>query len=93
MTGMLFRIVRIYRTRFKWNYLKNEKPVLVFFFNFWNLYQILNLLKQKMSVIATSFRKLQTVPDLFRPLSKKQRFRIPFDSQHVKESQTLAKGA
>ena len=42
-----------------------------------------------MLVIPTLFPKLQTVKDLVRPLSKKHRFRAPFDSQHVKGSQTL----
>ena len=46
-----------------------------------------------MIVIATLFRKLQTVKDLITPLSKKHRFRTPFDSQHVKGSKTFAKGA
>ena len=46
-----------------------------------------------MIIIATLFSKLQTVKDLFRPLSKKHRFTTPFDSQHVKGSQALAKGA
>ena len=44
-----------------------------------------------MIVIATLFRKLQTVKDLVRALSKKHRFRAPFDSQHVKGSHTLVK--
>ena len=44
-----------------------------------------------MIAITTLFPKLQNVKDLVRPLSKKQRFRTPFDNQHVKESQTLAK--
>ena len=44
-----------------------------------------------MIVITTSLRKLQAVKDLSRPLSKKHRFRTPFDSQHVKESQPLVK--
>ena len=92
-TCILFGIKRICRPRFKWNCLKNEKLFFVFSFNFWNLHQILNILKKNMIVIATLFRKLQTVKDLFRPLSKKHRFGTPFDSQHVKGSQTLAKRA
>ena len=44
-----------------------------------------------MIVIPTLFRKLQTVNDLVRPLSKKDSFRTPFDSEHVKGSQTLVK--
>ena len=42
-----------------------------------------------MIVIATLFRKLQTVNDLVRPLSKKHRFRTLFDNEHVKESKLL----
>ena len=49
--------------------------------------------EKMMIVIATFFRKLRTVKDLFRPLSKKHCFRRPFVSQHVKGSQILAKGA
>ena len=46
-----------------------------------------------MIVIATLFRKLQTVKDLVRPLFKKHRFRNSFDNQYVKESQSLVKSA
>ena len=54
---------------------------------------ILNILKKNIIVIATLFRKIQTVKHLFRPLSKKHRIRTPFDGQHIKGCQTLAKGA
>ena len=43
-----------------------------------------------MIVIATLFWKVQTVKDLVRPLSKKHRFRTPFDNQDVKGTHTLA---
>ena len=46
-----------------------------------------------MIVRPTLFRKLQTVKDMVRALSKKHRFRTPFDSQHVKGSQTLLKSS
>ena len=46
-----------------------------------------------MIVIATLLRNLQTVKDLVRLLSKEHCFRPPFDSQHVKGSQTLVKSA
>ena len=52
-----------------------------------------NHFEKKMIVIVTSFQKLQTVKDLFRPLSKKHLYITPSHSQHVKESQTLAKWA
>ena len=43
--------------------------------------------------LTTSLLKLQTMKDSDRPLSKKHRFRIPLDSQHVKGSQTYKKSA
>ena len=64
-----------------------------FFCHFWNRHQILNILKKKMIVIAPLLRKLQAVKDLVRLLPKKQYFTKPFNSQHVKESQSLVKSA
>ena len=64
---------------------------LIFLFNFWNLHQILNILKNKMTLIAPLFGKSDTVKELVRPLFKKQRLRDPFKSQHIKGSQTLVK--
>ena len=49
--------------------------------------------ERNMIVISKVFPKLPTVKDLVRPLSKKRCFRTPFDSQHIKESQTLVKSA
>ena len=46
-----------------------------------------------MIVIATLFRKLHTVKDLVRPLAEEHRFKAPFDSQHIKRTQTLVKSA
>ena len=46
-----------------------------------------------MIVIATLLRKLQALKDMVRPLSKKHRFGTPFNTQHVKGSQTLVKSA
>ena len=72
---------------------ENQKLCLKFLFHFWNLHQILNILKKRMIAIPTCFRKLQNVKDLVRPLSEKHRSRTPFDSQHVKDFKTLAKPA
>ena len=88
---MLLRIVRICSSLFKSNYLKNEKVFLSFLFHLWNLHEVLNIFKTRPIVRADVFPNFQTVKDLVRPLSKKRRFRIPFDSQHVKVSQTLVK--
>ena len=66
------------------------KPT-IFLFDFFNLHQILNILKNKMILIATLFGKLNTVKELVRTLFKKDGFRNPVDSQHIKGSQTVAK--
>ena len=46
-----------------------------------------------MIVIATLFWKLKTVKDFVTAISKKQCFRQPFDSEHVKGSQALVNTA
>ena len=69
------------------------KPTIFFdfLFHFWNLHQILNILEKKLIVIPTLFRKIHNVKNVVKPLSKKHHSRTPFDSQHVKASQTLVK--
>ena len=52
---------------------------------------MLNILIEKMIVIANVFPKLATVKSLFRTLSKRRPFRARFDTEHVKASQILAK--
>ena len=49
--------------------------------------------KKKMIAMAPLLWKLQALKDLVRPLSKKQCFTTLFDSQHVKECQTVVKSA
>ena len=46
-----------------------------------------------MSLIAYVFRKLHILKDIVRQMPWKLRFRTPFDSQHVKESQKIVKSA
>ena len=58
MASILFIVVRISDSEFKCNYVKNEKIVLNFLFDFWNLKQILNILEKKMMVIANIFPNL-----------------------------------
>ena len=86
MASILFEIVRIFNSQFKCNYLKNEKRFLNFRFHFWNLHEILNLLKERMIVVAQVFPKLGTVKMLLTLLSEMPRFRTGFDSQQVKAS-------
>ena len=42
-----------------------------------------------MTLIADSFPKLRTPKNVVRHISKKSRFKGPFDRQHVKRVQTL----
>ena len=56
-----------------------------------NFYQILNILKKKMVVIANVLPLLQTIKELVRRLYKRSRFRTTFDGQNIKGSTTLLK--
>ena len=60
-------------------------------FHFWNLHQILDILKKKMIVIANVFQKLQIAKDFVTQLYKKRRFGARLDSRHVKVPRILAK--
>ena len=68
---------------------EKRKKISEILFHFWNLHQILNILKERMIVIANVFPNLGTVKILLRSLSKEDRFRTHLDSQHVKASQIL----
>ena len=70
MASILIEIVRIRCSQLKCNYPKNEKIFVNLLFHFWNLYQILDILKNMMIVIANVFPKLYTVDILIKPLSK-----------------------
>ena len=49
---------------------EKRKKISEFLVHFWNLHQILNILKKMRIVIANVFPKLQTVEIIVRPLSK-----------------------
>ena len=53
-----FRYIENWNSQFKCQYLKNERLFLTFLFHFWNLHQILNILKKKMMVIANILMNL-----------------------------------
>ena len=61
ITSILFRIVRIFPSIFKCNYLKNQNHFLSFFLLLWNLHQILNIFKKKKIVITKLFLKFTNV--------------------------------
>ena len=87
MARIFFVIVRIYRNQLKRKYLKNKKKFLDFLLHFWNLHSILFFFKKRYILIVYVLQKLRTGKDVVRQMSKKPRFRIPFDSLHVKVSQ------
>ena len=91
ITCILFRIVRIFRSLFNSSSLKNKKHFPGFLFHLWNLHQISNILQKKKIVIANVFPKLATVEDSVTPLTIQRRLKTSFDSQHVKQYQTLVK--
>ena len=93
MRSIPLGILGICSSLFKCNYLKNGKHFLNFLFHLWNLYQLANIFKKQMIVIANVFPKLQTVKYLVKPLSRKHRFRTSFNSQRVSGCQTLVKSA
>ena len=89
MTSILFLTENIWRNQFGSNYLKNEKLFLYYFLHFRNRHEILNIWKKQMSFIADLFAKLRTPKNVVRYMSKKSRFKGPFDRQHGKRVQTL----
>ena len=70
---------------------KTENFFVNFLFHFWNLHQILKILKKKMMVLFNVFSKLQTVKNFVTPICKKRRFGTRWESRHVKVPRQLAK--
>ena len=62
-----------------------------FFLNIWNLVQISNIFKKKMTLIANAFPKLQTPKNEVRSMSIKSRLRGPFEKHDCKRAQILLK--
>ena len=66
MTDILFLIETNYGNIFRCNYLRNKKLFLNFFFAFWNLDSILNMLKKKMTLRAHVFLILRILKNMVR---------------------------
>ena len=86
MASILFKVVRICNAQLKCNYLKIQNFFSQFFIPFLRSTSNFKDFGKNMMVTANVFPKLETVKILVRPLSKKQRFRTRFDSEHVKAS-------
>ena len=79
----IFVMWRIFSNQFKCSHLRNEKLFLNFSLRFWNLHQILNILKKK-SLIAYVFPKILPPKVGITEMYKRSCFRKPFGNQRVK---------
>ena len=77
--------------QFKRNYLRKQKQFLEVLFHFWNLHEILHILKRSIRLIAQIFLKLLTPKNVLCWMPKSSSFRTPFSSQSIRGSQTLLK--
>ena len=91
MTSIPDTICRIFCNNFKRYYLKNGRLFLDFLFHFWNVHEISNILKKRMSVLALSFSNLLFRKEVVTETSRRSCFRTPFDNQRVNGFQTPLK--
>ena len=84
---------KVYRTQFKWRYLKIKKYFLNFFLHLQNLHKILNTLEKKKSLRGSFFLKLCTAKRRVTKIPKKPSVRTLMGNQHAKGSKTLVKNA
>ena len=64
-----------------------------YFLHFWNVHEIYNILKKRMSVLAWSFSKLFFRKEVATGTSRRACFRTPFGNHRVNEFQTPLKVA
>ena len=64
-----------------------------FLVHFWNLSDILNVLKKKMTLIGFFISEIKGFENVVRQMPKKSRFRRPFDKQHGRHAEALFKSA
>ena len=93
MTSIPAAICRIFCNNFKRYYLKNGRLFLDFLFHFWNVHEIQNILKKRMSVLALIFPKLLFWKEVATGTSRRSGFRTPFGNQRVNGFQTPLKVA
>ena len=76
---ILFSIEAVYSYIFICYYLKKQKHFLNFYLPFLYLDSISKIFKKKMTVIADGILNLRTLKNVVSWMSKKSRFRAPFD--------------
>ena len=83
MTSILADICRIFRNNFKRYYLKNARLFRNFLMHFWNVHEICNIVKKRMSVLAYVFLKLLFPKEVLTETSRRSCFRTPFGNQRL----------
>ena len=91
MTSIPVAICRIFCNNFKRYYLKNGRLFLDFLLHFWNVHEIYNTLKKRMSVLASLFPKLLFRKEVATETSRRSCFKTPFSNQRVNGFQTPLK--
>ena len=86
-------ICRIFCNNFKCYYLKNGQLFQNFLLHFWNVHEIYNFLKKRMSVLASFFPKLLFPKEVATETSRSFRFKKPFGNQRVNGFQAPLKVA
>ena len=93
MTSIPAAIWRIFSNNFKRYYLKNGRHFLDFLLHFLNVHEIYNILKKRMSVVASLFLKLLFRKEVATETSRRYPFKAPFGNQRVNGFQTPPKEA
>ena len=91
MTSISAAICRIFYNNFKRCYLKKVRLFLDFLFHFWNVREIYNILKKRMSVLAWLFPKLLFLKEVGTETSRRSRIKTLFGNQRVNMFQTPLK--
>ena len=93
MTSIPAAICRIVCKNSKRYYLKKARLFLYILLHFWNVHEIYNIWKKRMSVLAWLFPKLLFPKEVFTETSRGSCFRIPFGNQRVNRFETPLKAA
>ena len=88
MTSIHSAVCRIFCKNFKRYYLKNGRLFQDFLLKFWNVREIYNVLKKRMSVLAYLFIKLLFRKEVATKKAGRSCFRTPFGNQRANGFQT-----
>ena len=91
ITCILLIVERNSSNQFKRNYPKNQRQYLIFLLHFWNLHEILHILKKRITLMAEIFSILLTPKNVFPWMPKSSSFRTLFGIHSIYGSQALSK--